>query len=117
MNVSKSRKYDFRSDMPQAARVESVSNPRGCSAHILALQRTYAWIDSEMVPIWLILSNNPLQAVFSMAVLILEVLVTVKSSPTIWICEFLVKCDQASQSSWSKGSCGERSEAGQVVGR
>jgi hypothetical protein len=108
MNVSKSRKYDFRSDMPQAARVESVSNPRGCSAHILALQRTYAWIDSEMVPIWLILSNNPLQAVFSMAVLILEVLVTVK---------FLVKCDQASQSSWSKGSCGERSEAGQVVGR
>jgi hypothetical protein len=70
-----------------------------------------------MVPIWLILSNNPLQAVFSMAVLILEVLVTVKSSPTIWICEFLVKCDQASQSSWSKGSCGERSQAGQVEGR
>jgi hypothetical protein len=74
------------------------------------MRGTYAWIDSEMVPIWLILSNNPLQAVFSMAVLILEVLVTVKSSPTIWICEFLVKCDQASQSSWSKGSCSERSE-------
>lgn len=65
---------------------------------------THAWIDSLIVPIWLILRSKALQAVFSMAVLILTVLVTVKSSPTIWIFEFLVKCDQASQSSWSKGS-------------
>jgi len=39
-----------------------------------------------------------------MAVLILWVLVTVKSSPTIWIAEFWVMWVQASQSSWSKGS-------------
>ena len=45
-----------------------------------------------------------MQAFFSMAVLILNELVTVKSSPTIWILVFLVRADQASQSSWSKGS-------------
>lgn len=40
---------------------------------------THAWIDSEIVPIWLIFNKRPLQAVFSMAVLIRKGLVTVKS--------------------------------------
>ena len=44
---------------------------------------TYAWIDSEMVPIWLTLRRRPLHAFFSMAVLIRRGFVTVKSSPTI----------------------------------
>lgn len=48
--------------------------------------------------------RRPLQAFFSMAVLIRRGLVTVKSSPTIWMLLLLVKCDHASQSSWSKGS-------------
>lgn len=41
---------------------------------------THAWIDSEIVPIWLIFNKRPLQAVFSMAVLIRKGLVTVKSA-------------------------------------
>jgi hypothetical protein len=41
---------------------------------------THAWIDSEIVPIWLIFNKRPLQAFFSMAVLIRKGLVTVKST-------------------------------------
>jgi hypothetical protein len=52
----------------------------------------------------LTLRRRPLQAFFSMAVLILLGLVTVRSSPTIWILVDWVKCAHASQSSWSKGS-------------
>ena len=66
--------------------------------------RTYAWIDSEMVPIWFTFNRRPLQAFFSIAVLIRSGFVTVKSSPTIWMPDCCVKCVHASQSSWSKGS-------------
>ena len=40
-------------------------------------------MDSEIVPIWLTLRRRPLQAFFSMAVLIRRGFVTVRSSPTI----------------------------------
>src|ERR1700761_8041124 len=61
-------------------------------------------MDSVMVPIWLTLSNKELQAFFSTAVAMRRGLVTVKSSPTIWMSVEPVKWDQADQSSWSKGS-------------
>lgn len=81
---------------------------------------TDALIDSVIVPIWLTLSRRPLQAFFSIAllttqepisalhgnsepaethVLILKGLVTVKSSPTIWIGVVSVTWLHASQSS------------------
>jgi len=61
-----------------------------------------------MVPIWLIFNNRALQDFFSMAVLIRRGLVTVKSSPTIWILADLLKWVQASQSSSAKGSSMEQ---------
>ena len=45
-----------------------------------------------------------MHAFFSIAVLMRSGLVTVRSSPTIWIPDLLVKWLHASQSSWSKGS-------------
>ena len=80
-------------------------------------------MDSEIVPIWLIFNKRPLQACFSMAVLIRKGLVTVKSegkrnqssqlicsyrshapSPTTWDLPEVVNLLHDSQSSWSKGS-------------
>lgn len=80
---------------------------------------THAWIDSEIVPIWLIcgyqtpilagrlkltLRRRALQAFFSTAVLIRRGLVTVRSSPTIWTWVEVLRAVHDSQSSWSKGS-------------
>jgi hypothetical protein len=55
-------------------------------------KETHAWIDSEMVPIWLILRRRALQAFFSAAVRIRAGLVTKRSSPTIWTVEALLRC-------------------------
>jgi len=49
-------------------------------SRIRLLYETHAWMDSEIVPIWLIFNKRPLQAFFSMAVLIRKGLVTVKSA-------------------------------------
>lgn len=65
---------------------------------------TYARIDSVTEPIWLTLSSRQLQAFSSTALLMRLGLVTVRSSPTIWMSVLPVKLVQAAQSSWSKGS-------------
>lgn len=65
---------------------------------------THARIDSVTVPIWLTLSSRQLQAFSSTALLMRLGLVTVRSSPTIWMSVLSVKLVQAAQSSWSKGS-------------
>ena len=55
-------------------------------------------------PIWLTFNSRQLQAFSSTARSIRLGLVTVRSSPTIWIPTLAVNLDQAAQSSWSKGS-------------
>lgn len=65
---------------------------------------THAWIDSVTEPIWLTFSSRQLQAFFSTAWAILLGLVTVRSSPTIWMLTPERKEVQVFQSSWSKGS-------------
>lgn len=61
-------------------------------------------MDSVTEPIWLTFSSRQLQAFFSMAWLILLGLVTVRSSPTIWMLTPERNEVQVAQSSWSKGS-------------
>merc|ERR1719401_584064 len=72
----------------RSAMVVSSVSPERCE-HIMpqpfCLQSLTASIDSLSVPIWLTFNNNALHAFFSMAVLMRETLVTVKSSPTIWV--------------------------------
>ncbi|KAH3683890.1 hypothetical protein WICPIJ_005135 [Wickerhamomyces pijperi] len=80
LNVSKKSIYDTSPDTPTAL------------------------MDSDKVPIWLTFNNKALAAFFSMAVLILNGLVTVKSSPTIWMSTLVKKWTQASQSSSANGS-------------
>ena len=65
---------------------------------------THAWMASVTEPIWLTFSSRQLQAFSSTARSIRLGLVTVRSSPTIWIPTLAVNLDQAAQSSWSKGS-------------
>lgn len=65
---------------------------------------THAWMDSVTEPIWLTLSSRQLQAFFSTAWAILLGLVTVRSSPTIWMSTPERNEVQVAQSSWSKGS-------------
>ena len=65
---------------------------------------THAWMASVTEPIWLTFSSRQLQAFSSTARSIRFGLVTVRSSPTIWIPTLAVNLDQAAQSSWSKGS-------------
>lgn len=67
-------------------------------------QLTYAFSDSLTVPIWFTFSSRQLQAFSSTAFWMRVGLVTVRSSPTTWMSVLPVKLDQASQSSWSKGS-------------
>merc|ERR1719430_1524395 len=68
------------------------------------LARRWALMLSVTEPIWLTLSSRQLQAFFSTAVWILLGLVTVRSSPTIWMSVEAVNLAHSSQSSWSKGS-------------
>lgn len=75
---------------------------------------THAWMASVTDPIWLTLSSRQLQAFSSTARSIRFGLVTVRSSPTIWIPTLAVNFDQAAQSSWSKGSSMETT-AGRAV--
>lgn len=55
-------------------------------------------------PIWLTFSSRQLQAFSDTALAMRLGLVTVRSSPTTWMLVLAVNLDQASQSSWSKGS-------------
>lgn len=75
---------------------------------------TYARIDSVTEPIWLTLSSRQLQAFSSTALLMRLGLVTVRSSPTIWMSVLPVKLVQAAQSSWSKGSSMETTASGNM---
>merc|ERR1712212_363838 len=68
------------------------------------LASRWALMDSVTDPIWFTLSSRQLQAFFSTAVWIRVGLVTVRSSPTIWIPVLPVMWVQLAQSSWSKGS-------------
>ena len=61
-------------------------------------------MDSVTLPIWLTFKSKQLQAFLSTAIWILLGLVTVKSSPTIWMEVAPVSLVQPSQSSWSKAS-------------
>ena len=93
------------------------------TAQLSLCESCAAWIDSEIVPIWLILSRRPSQAFFSMAVLMRSGFVTgargqllgagascaracspVRSSPMTVTPELARKYVHDSQSSWSKGS-------------
>lgn len=63
-------------------------------------------MDSVRLPIWLTLSKSALHAFLLIASLILLMLVTNKSSPTIWILDpnpLVIACHPY-QSSWSNGS-------------
>lgn len=73
---------------------------------------THAWMDSVTEPIWLTFSSRQLQAFFSTAWAILLGLVTVRSSPTIWMSTPERNEVQVSQSSWSKGSSMETTGQG-----
>lgn len=77
---------------------------RPCPALPLPCRGTHAWMDSVTEPIWLTFSRRQLQAFCSTAFWMRLGLVTVKSSPTIWICTCVRNFFQVSQSSWSKGS-------------
>lgn len=64
---------------PRSAIVTSSVSPERCetmTAQLSLCDSCAAWIDSEIVPIWLILSSRPLQAFFSMAVLMRSGFVT-----------------------------------------
>lgn len=63
-------------------------------------------------PIWLTLSSKQLQAFSSTARSMRLGLVTVRSSPTIWMPTLAVNLDQAAQSSWSNGSSMETTAEG-----
>mmetsp|Transcript_15178 Transcript_15178/g.63102 ORF Transcript_15178/g.63102 Transcript_15178/m.63102 type:complete len:283 (-) Transcript_15178:432-1280(-) len=89
-----------------AMKVSSVS-PERCETitpQPAALASLAAWIDSVSEPIWLTLSSSALQAFFSAASAMRLGLVTVRSSPTIWMSVAAVRSLNESQSSWSKGS-------------
>lgn len=73
---------------------------------------THAWMDSVTEPIWLTFNNRQLQAFFSTAWAILLGLVTVRSSPTIWMLTPERNEVQVAQSSWSKGSSMETTGGG-----
>merc|ERR1719474_497331 len=75
----------------------------------LLLASRWALMLSVTDPIWLTLRRRQLQAFFSTAVVIRVGLVTVRSSPTIWILVLAVILLQLAQSSWSKGSSTSRS--------
>ena len=72
---------------------------------------THACRDSVPEPIWLTLSSRQLQALSDTALAMRLGLVTVRSSPTTWMLVLAVNLDQASQSSWSKGSSMETTKA------
>ena len=69
-------------------------------------------MDSVTEPIWLTFSSRQLQAFFSTAWAILLGLVTVRSSPTIWMLTPERNEVQVAQSSWSKGSSMETTGRG-----
>lgn len=75
---------------------------------------THAWMASVTEPIWLTLSSRQLQAFSSTARSMRFGLVTVRSSPTIWIPTLAVNLDQAAQSSWSNGSSMETTVEGRT---
>ena len=62
--------------------------------------RLWASMDSVTEPIWFTFKSKQLQAFLSTAIWILFGLVTVKSSPTIWMSVEPVSFVQPSQSSW-----------------
>merc|ERR1711884_175588 len=70
----------------------------------LALASLWASMDSVTDPIWLTLRRRQLQAFLSTAIWILFGLVTVRSSPTIWMSVSELSLVQPAQSSWSKAS-------------
>lgn len=78
---------------------------------------THAWMDSVTEPIWLTFSSRQLQAFFSTAWAILLGLVTVRSSPTIWMFTPERNEVQVAQSSWSKGSSMETTGGGEAGAR
>mmetsp|Transcript_16941 Transcript_16941/g.52531 ORF Transcript_16941/g.52531 Transcript_16941/m.52531 type:complete len:225 (-) Transcript_16941:443-1117(-) len=95
-----------RPTLRSAMKVSSVS-PERCDTMTpqpAALASLAAWIDSVSEPIWLTLSSSALQAFFSAASAMRLGLVTVRSSPTIWMSVAAVRLAKLAQSSWSKGS-------------
>merc|ERR1719474_2046208 len=70
----------------------------------LLLASRCAAILSVTEPIWFTFNRRQLHAFFSTAVVMRVGLVTVRSSPTIWMGVAAVILVQFAQSSWSKGS-------------
>merc|ERR1719369_2406227 len=75
----------------------------------LLLARRWALMLSVTEPIWFTLSRRQLQAFLSTAVWMRVGLVTVRSSPTIWMGVAAVILVQFAQSSWSMGSSLQKS--------
>ena len=88
-----------RPTVRSAMKVSSVS-PLRCEIMVpqpLALAKLCASIASVTVPIWFTFNRRPLQDFFSTAVAMRLGLVTVRSSPTIWISVEPVNLPQDSQ--------------------
>merc|ERR1719411_1925898 len=98
----------------KSAMKQSSVSPDLCDTmvpHPLAFAGLCAAIDSVTEPIWLTLRRRQLQAFLSTAVWILLGLVTVRSSPTIWMSVSELSLVQPAQSSWSNASSMETTGA------